>query len=118
MIKPLNLDMTHVNLLKMATAGADIVIVPSMLKHFTRVSLLSLPFPLSVAHSRARSQIVDSTVMINPSYLTRGNNSGTFARLTIHPMDKGELEQLATQGGDEPIEHRVWERCRVDTIKI
>lgn len=62
--------------------------------------------------------------MLNPSFLTRGNAAGTFARLTVHPMEKGELERRVGGGGqgdeepDEAIEHRVWERCRVDVVKV
>jgi DNA polymerase alpha subunit B len=62
--------------------------------------------------------------MINPSYLVReGSQAGTFARLTIHPIDKDNLEELVANGigggeADEPVEHRVWERCRVDIIKV
>lgn len=62
--------------------------------------------------------------MLNPSFLVRGNSAGTFARLTIHPMEKGELERRTREGdgmeseGDEMMEARVWERCRVDVIKV
>ena len=48
----------------------------------------------------------------------RGENAGTFARFTIHPMDKAALEEYATAGGDDWVEHRVYERCRVDIIKV
>ncbi|SCV70905.1 BQ2448_3667 [Microbotryum intermedium] len=94
----LNLDVTHQELIKMNSAGADVVIVPSMLKHFTR--------------------IVDSTIMINPSFLSRGNLPGTFARATVHPIDRDSLQQAVEQDEDAEIEHRLWERCRVDVIKI
>ncbi|KAM0746375.1 DNA polymerase alpha, subunit B [Meredithblackwellia eburnea MCA 4105] len=99
-IDNVNLDVTHNDLVKMKPNGADIVILPSLLKHFTK--------------------IVDSTIMINPSFLTKGNSPGTFARLTIHPMEKDELERRVTdeEEPDEVIEHRVWDRCRVDIVKI
>ncbi|GAA5892906.1 DNA-directed DNA polymerase alpha subunit POL12 [Sporobolomyces salmoneus] len=101
----LNLDITHYDLVKM-TAGPDILIAPSM--------------------QRAFSRTVDSVIMINPSFLVRdGSQPGTFARLTIHPLDKDNLNELAENGmvdtggeADEPVEHRVWERCRVDLIKV
>lgn len=73
-------------------------------------------------------QIVDSTIILNPSFLTKSSapaSAGTFARLTIHPMDQENLNELAHSGmvdvggePDEPVEHRVWERCRVDIIKV
>ncbi|GAA6004840.1 hypothetical protein JCM11491_002251 [Sporobolomyces phaffii] len=101
----LNLDITHYDLVKM-TAGPDILIAPSMQKAFSRT--------------------VDSVIMINPSYLVRdGSQPGTFARLTIHPSDRDELQERAANGHvdsggdpDDPVEHRVWERCRVDIIKV
>ncbi|GAA5950810.1 hypothetical protein JCM21900_002025 [Sporobolomyces salmonicolor] len=105
MLDALNLDITHYDLVKMGSSGPDIVIAPSVQKPFSR--------------------IVDSTIVLNPSFLTKGSKAGTFARLTIHPMDKDHLNELATNGmadtggeADDPVEHRVWERCRVDIIKV
>ncbi|KAK4704750.1 DNA polymerase alpha subunit B, partial [Phenoliferia sp. Uapishka_3] len=102
-IDAINLDITHNDLVKMGTNGADIVILPSLLKHF--------------------SKLVDSVVFVNPSFLTKGNSAGTFARLTIKPMDKDALlDRIEGRGvdeePDEPVEHRVYERCRVDIIKV
>ncbi|GAA6050009.1 hypothetical protein JCM3770_001911 [Rhodotorula araucariae] len=108
MLDALNLDMTHYDLVKMGHSGPDIIIAPSIQKHFTR--------------------IVDSTIILNPSFLSKSSapaSAGTFARLTIHPMDQENLNELAASGmvdvggePDEPVEHRVWERCRVDVIKV
>ncbi|BGP14896.1 DNA-directed DNA polymerase alpha subunit pol12 [Rhodosporidiobolus nylandii] len=109
MLDQLNLDITHYDLVKMGKdGGPDIVIAPSIQKHFTR--------------------IVDSTVILNPSFLTKSSapaSAGTFARLTIHPMDRESLTELMESGNvdaggvaDDPVEHRVWERCRVDVIKV
>ena len=36
-IDALNLDMTHNDLVRMGASGADIIIVPSLLKHFIKV---------------------------------------------------------------------------------
>lgn len=75
-------------------------------------------------HSLSSRQIVDSTIMLNPSFLTRGNAPGTYAKLTVHPLPRDELERRVGEVGegaeepDEPIEHRVWERCRVDVVKV
>lgn len=61
--------------------------------------------------------------MINPSFLTRGNAPGTFARITIGPMDRSILEDARDNGidggeKDEGVEHRVWSRCKVQIIKV
>jgi DNA polymerase alpha subunit B len=37
MLDALNLDITHYDLVKMGSSGPDIVIAPSIQKHFTRV---------------------------------------------------------------------------------
>lgn len=104
-LEPLNLDVTHSNLLKFnAGAGADVFILPSMLKHFAKV--------------------VDSAVMVNPSSLTKKNQPGMFAKLTIYPIDKRELEKvkekMQTDDDDDEgaTDHKVYERCRVDLVRI
>lgn len=76
-------------------------------------------------------QVVDSAVMINPSFLTKKNQSGTYARLTIYPTDKSELQSLVetrrngmkVDGDDDDDEeatsdHKLYERCRVDIVRI
>ncbi|GAA5908020.1 hypothetical protein JCM6882_000201 [Rhodosporidiobolus microsporus] len=111
MLDQLNLDITHYDLVRMGKGGdggPDVIIAPSVQKQFTR--------------------IIDSTILLNPSFLSKpsaASSAGTFARLTIHPMDRASLEELQSagnvdQGGepDDPVEHRVWERCRVDLIKV
>ena len=104
-LEPLNLDVTHSNLLKFnAGAGADIFILPSMLKHFAKV--------------------VDSAVMINPASLTKRNAAGTFAKLTIYPIEKrrleaAKMEEPQQEDDEEPAtDHKVYDRCRVDLIRI
>ncbi len=98
------LDITHNELVRMGTSGADVVIAPSMIKSFAK--------------------LVDSTVILNPSYLMRGSQPGTYARMVVHPLERGELERRVEEGDgeggeqDEPVEHRVWERARVEIVKV
>lgn len=119
-----NLDITHNKLISMGNTGPDVVIVPSMLKHFAKARfpsscLLAIVFVVSkLTMKQSTEQIVDSTIMINPSYLTRGSSAGTFASLVIHPLSRDELERRVREEEDEEIEHRMWERCRVDIVKI
>lgn len=68
-------------------------------------------------------QTVDSTIMINPSFLTKGNSPGTFARITIGPLDRYALEDIrdnGIEGGekDEGVEHKVWSRTKVEIVKV
>lgn len=78
--------------------------MPSMLKHFAKV--------------------VDSAVMVNPATLTRRNQPGTFAKMTIYPTPQHELEEAASnmevddEDEEKTLEHRIYERVRVDIVKI
>lgn len=78
--------------------------MPSMLKHFAKV--------------------VDSAVMVNPATMTRKNQPGTFAKMTIYPTPQRELEEAANsmevddEDEEKTLEHRIYERIRVDIVKI
>lgn len=104
-LEPLNLDVTHSDLLRFDQGtGADIFIMPSMLKHFAKV--------------------VDSAVMVNPATMTRRNQPGTFAKMTIYPTPRRELEETANnmavddEDEEKALEHRVYERMRVDIVRV
>lgn len=100
----LNLDVSHLELASFPTGKTgeeddekvipDILILPSMLKHFIKK--------------------VDQTICINPYYSAKGKNSGTFAHLSIHPMNK---QELAAQD-NQYIQHNIIERCRIDIVNI
>nr|XP_019049362.1 hypothetical protein I302_03148 [Kwoniella bestiolae CBS 10118]OCF28292.1 hypothetical protein I302_03148 [Kwoniella bestiolae CBS 10118] len=96
----LNLDVTHYPLLKMDGPAPDVLILPSKLKHF--------------------SKIVDSTLVINPAYLARPHTAGTFAKVYIHPIPKPELEHAISSAGelDEFRDHQVWDRARSEVWRI
>ncbi|KAG0139930.1 hypothetical protein CROQUDRAFT_665841 [Cronartium quercuum f. sp. fusiforme G11] len=98
-----NLDVTHHELLKYDPVGADILIMPTTFTAFAK--------------------IVDSTVIANPRQLCKGKGTGTYARFTIHAFERKSLEaQLAQKDVPlediDPLEHNVWERCRVDLVRI
>jgi DNA polymerase alpha subunit B len=86
-----NLDVTHWHNLRLEDTAPDILILPSRLKHF--------------------SKVVDSTLALNPGHLSRANTAGTFTKLMIHPskslVDDGEYQ-----------EHRVDERTRSEVWRI
>ncbi|CAO3692560.1 unnamed protein product [Umbelopsis ramanniana] len=85
-----NLDLLQMPHIQMDVTP-DILILPSRLKSFAK--------------------IVDSVVCINPGYLSKKQSGGTFARATIHPL------QLSSDGS-VGVEGKIWERARVDLIKI
>lgn len=90
-----NLDVTHWNMLKLGGCAPDILILPSKLKHF--------------------SKIVDSTLAVNPGFLSSARAAGTFAKLSIHPI-KG-LQSDGDVDMDD-VEHRIYERARSDVWRI
>ncbi|KAG0165798.1 DNA-directed DNA polymerase alpha subunit pol12 [Apophysomyces sp. BC1015] len=69
----------------------DFLVVPSQLKHFTR--------------------LVDNVVCINPGYLSKRQSGGTYAHLVIHP-------QPQRPDGNVGDETKTRERTRVDLIKL
>ena len=120
-VEALNLDVTHADLLKFGAMGADVVILPSALgKQFAKVSVVSRCS--KSVRLIGTWQIVDSTVIVNPSYLTKGSTGGTFARFTIHPHAKAELQQevgkAAMAAEETVIDHKIWERAKVDLIRV
>lgn len=60
--------------------------------------------------------------MVNPSFLTRGSNGGTFTRFAVHPFSKDELRtelsKAAMSAEQHATENKVYERCRVDIVRI
>ncbi|ORY32273.1 DNA polymerase alpha subunit B N-terminal-domain-containing protein [Naematelia encephala] len=94
-----NLDVTHYGLLKMEGCAPDVLVLPSKLKHF--------------------SKIVDSTLVVNPAHISRAHSAGTFAKILVHPMKRDELESsdMDVDGGDMR-EHKVYERARSEIWRI
>jgi DNA polymerase alpha subunit B len=71
------------------------------------------------------AQIVDSTLVINPGFLSRARTAGTFSKLVIHPKERRALEaqaqaqELGEEGeGEGEVEHEVYARARAETWKI
>ena len=82
------------------TKTPDILVTPSKLSHFVKSS----------QHGTAEC------FCINPGQLVKGNNGGTFARVTVHPMPEQELaEKEAVTAG---VPHRVVQRTKVEIMKI
>ncbi|KAL7424793.1 DNA-directed DNA polymerase alpha subunit pol12 [Cryptotrichosporon argae] len=96
-----NLDATHSSMLRLNGPAPDVLILPSKLKHF--------------------SKIVDSTLVVNPSHLSRAHAPGTFAKLHIHPTPRNVLEDGTgdvDMDADGQREHGVWERARSEIWRI
>ncbi|KAF9431268.1 DNA-directed DNA polymerase alpha subunit pol12 [Podila epigama] len=81
----------------------DVLIVPSKLKQFAKT--------------------VDKVVVLNPHHLSKGLAGGMFAKMTIHPLSASELEDASLMMDEEEedsmtMHHRVYERCRVDLVRV
>jgi DNA polymerase alpha subunit B len=110
-----NLDVTHFGLLKMDGPQPDLLILPSKLKHFSKVShalLVDMGLVLMV-------QIVDSTLVVNPSHLAKAHSAGTFAKITVHPMKRSELGDGSGMDLDEDLrDHALYDRARSEIWRI
>ncbi|KAF2429779.1 DNA polymerase alpha 70 kDa subunit [Tothia fuscella] len=89
-----SLDVSYLKLGEMMTARPDVLIVPSGLNYFIKV--------------------VESVISINPGTLSKKRGPGTYARMVIQPMHP--TDEQREKG--EPITHRLYDRCRVDIVRI
>lgn len=98
----LPLDVTHSKLATFPSVTPDILLLPSVLTPFAR--------------------IVDGTVVINPGSCARGSsNKGSFASLQVQAMDKTLLrnqEDGESFGEPAKVPHKLFERARVDVLRI
>ncbi|KAB8296209.1 hypothetical protein EYC80_008992 [Monilinia laxa] len=88
------LDTSFLKLGEMINVRPDMLVVPSSLPPFAKV--------------------VESVLVINPGYLSKRRGAGTYAKLTVYPASLTEQER--TQG--TMIGHKLFERARVDIIRI
>lgn len=52
--------------------------------------------------------------MINPGTLSKRRAAGTYARLVVRPAEVSEEERQS----DAAVAHKLWDRARVDIVKI
>lgn len=87
------LDLSYSKLGEWWNVRPDVLITPSLLPPFVKV--------------------VDSVLVINPGTLSKRRAAGTYAQMAIHPRviadDEREQKQLS---------HKLYERARVDVIRI
>jgi DNA polymerase alpha subunit B len=79
----------------------DILITPSKLAHF-------------VKKGDPSGTGTTSNISINPGQLTKGNNGGTFARFTVHPIPQRTLDDRSKA----ELPHDIANRTRVEIIRI
>ncbi|UPX14756.1 DNA-directed DNA polymerase alpha subunit pol12 [Ascochyta rabiei] len=88
------LDTSYLKLGEMLNVRPDILITPSVLQGTVKV--------------------VESVVVINPGTLAKRRAAGTYARVIVQPAKVTDEER---QRGIA-LAHRLWERSRVDIVKI
>lgn len=71
--------------------------------------------PTNCSITSSPPQAVDNVVVINPGPLSKPKSSGTYARMMIFPY---ELSAEERQEPDTHLTHRVYDRARVDIIRI
>ena len=62
--------------------------------------------------------MVKSVLVINPGTLSKRKAAGTFARMTILPASVTDEDREAFKKNGDLITHKIFERTRVDIIKI
>lgn len=88
------LDISYLKLGELLNVRPDILITPSALQGTVKV--------------------VESVVVINPGTLAKRRAAGTFARILVQPKRVTDEEKLSGTA----VAHRLWERSRVDIVKI
>lgn len=67
-------------------------------------------------------QVVESVLAINPGSLAKRRGYGTYARVTVLPREvsdeERELESELGANGGGFVPHKLYERTRVDIIRI
>ncbi|KAF4984329.1 hypothetical protein FZEAL_440 [Fusarium zealandicum] len=85
------LDVSYLELGEMVNVRPDVMMVPSLLPPFAKV--------------------VESVLLINPGYLSKRRGAGTYARMTLHPP-------AVHTGNDEMTGHQIFDRARVEIVRI
>lgn len=60
------------------------------------------------------NQVVESVIVINPGTLAKRRAAGTYARVIIQPAAVSDAEREKGYA----VAHKLWERTRVDIVRI
>ncbi|KAL8763690.1 MAG: hypothetical protein Q9184_000585 [Pyrenodesmia sp. 2 TL-2023] len=88
------IDVSYLKLGEWLEARPDMLIQPSALPQFAKV--------------------VENVLVVNPGPLSKRKGAGTYAQLTVYPRKLTEEERSK----DALIGHRLFERARVDVVRI
>ncbi|KAL8846255.1 MAG: hypothetical protein Q9221_008645 [Calogaya cf. arnoldii] len=88
------MDVSYLKLGEWLEARPDMLIQPSALPQFAKV--------------------VGNVLVVNPGPLSKRKGAGTFAQMTIYPRKLTEQERR----DDKPVANKLFERARVDIVRI
>jgi DNA polymerase alpha subunit B len=59
-------------------------------------------------------------LVVNPAHVSRAHSAGTFAKITVHPMPRKQLESgMDVDGLDGDVrEHAIFERARSEIWRV
>ncbi|KAF9884452.1 DNA-directed DNA polymerase alpha subunit pol12 [Aspergillus nanangensis] len=87
------MDASYLKLGEWWNVRPDVLLVPSMLPPFVKV--------------------VESVLVINPGTISKRRAAGTYAQMAIHRRDLNDEER-----GKKQLGHKLYERARVDILRI
>jgi DNA polymerase alpha subunit B len=93
----INVDLRHIDKFKMPVTP-DVLLIPSKLAPFAKE--------------------IQGSLVINSGTLSKGSTGGTFAMITVHPIEREVLEKSREVDGKGKVLHKVVERARVQVTKI
>ncbi|KAI4256702.1 MAG: hypothetical protein L6R42_006063 [Xanthoria sp. 1 TBL-2021] len=88
------MDVSYLKLGEWLEVRPDMLIQPSALPQFAKV--------------------VENVLIVNPGPLSKRKGPGTFAQITIYPRKLTEQERRE----GKPVANKLFERARVDVIRI
>ncbi|KAL2048259.1 hypothetical protein N7G274_000170 [Stereocaulon virgatum] len=92
------LDVSYLKLGEWLNVRPDLLITPSSLSPFAKV--------------------VESVLVVNPGPLSKRKGPGTYAQLSIHPRKVTEDERDGERAGGTMVGHHLFDRARVDVVRI
>jgi DNA polymerase alpha subunit B len=104
------LDTGYLKLGEMLNVRPDILITPSVLQGTVKVRLV----PHRIYCHANSKQVVESVLVINPGTLAKRRAAGTYARVIVQPAVVTDIEREKGFA----VAHKLWERTRVDIVKI
>jgi DNA polymerase alpha subunit B len=114
------LDVGYLKLGEMVSVRPDVMLTPSLLPPFAKVRVLPFLSPTSICRSAYTAgnidisqQVYDSVLAINPGPLSKRRGAGTYARMTLYPPSS-----LAPDDDSGMVSHKVFERARVEIVRI